>query len=49
MVMVVVVPIEEGLAKAASIFNRAELFGKLRLVLKGLELRYGYATLTLTE
>ena len=40
MVMVVVVPIEEGLTKGTSIFNRAKLLGKLRLVLEGLELRF---------
>ena len=49
MVMNMVVPIKKGLAKAASIFNRTELLGKLRLVLEGFELRYGYATRTRTE
>lgn len=41
MVVVVVIPIEEGLTETASIFHRTKELGKLGLVLEGLELRFG--------
>ena len=41
MVMLMVVPIEEGVTEAAGILNGAKLLGKQRLVLEGFELGLG--------
>jgi len=41
MVMVLVVPVEEGAAEASGILDAAEAFGKARLILQGLEMAFG--------
>jgi hypothetical protein len=40
MVMVLVVPVEEGAAEASGILDAAEAFGKARLILQGLDMGF---------